>query len=132
MKIEFQLDIPTFSINKKHCRDQRYVTAEYKDWSTKIQYLLDDVKLLTDLALQFKAQGGVFSLELHAVYPGSVYYTKDRNISSKVHDLSNWEKVLCDELFNRMDVNDKFITRLTSTKRAGSHHYIEIKMQLLR
>ena len=131
MKIEFILNCMTFSINRKHARDQRFFTTDFQDWSSKVDYLLQDIKSLQEIAEDFKVHGGTFSVQFHYTYLGSLYYTKDKRISSKVHDLSNTEKVLLDKIFDFIDINDKYVTRLLSTKRAGVNNSINVIMELI-
>lgn len=74
---------------------------------------------------------GTFAVLLEFVYPKAVFYNKQGTISSKSHDLSNVEKGLIDLIFGAtMGVNDKYITKLVSTKRSGAEYSINVQIEL--
>lgn len=123
-----------FSINAATYRDARFKTKEYKEWHLELQNRICDsdiYKDLLDLASDFKAEGGTFEVTLCVVYPFHVYYNKSKQISAKTFDVTNTEKLLVDVLFGDiMEVNDRYITKCTSSKRAGAMHEIEISIEL--
>lgn len=94
--------------------------------------MLEDVKILSDLALEFHRVGGEFWVSFEYIYPFHIYYNKAKDISAKTFDLSNVEKPLLDQVFGtRMGVNDRFVTLLRSSKRAGAQHEIRITIELV-
>ncbi len=133
MIIEFSLQTKAFSINKMHYRDQRFKTAEYKDWATKVLHLLSEIKELYDMGGDWQRSGGVFAVEFEFVYPAYIYYNKSKQVSSKTFDLSNVEKPLLDLIFgDTMEVNDRNVVKLVSSKRAGAMYAINVSIEHLQ
>lgn len=128
--VEFELPVKAFSVNKMSARDIRFKTSEYKEWATKVLALLQDMdefKGLMEIADDFRAKGGEFEVFFTYMYPHHEFYTKNNIISSKTVDMSNGAKPLLDLIFgDTMDVNDKFVTKLTEAKCAGPRHSIKI------
>lgn len=130
--VTLHLPIKPFSINQMNCRDARFKTQAYRDWATEVLARLDEHKELHELALDHQASGGTFEVELVAEFPEHVFYNKDGAVSSKTIDCSNFEKPLIDLVFGHtMDVNDKFITKLISSKRPGAAYGIKMTIRLL-
>lgn len=114
------------------CRDARFKTQAFKDWATEILARLDEHKELHELATDHAKLGGTFEVEIIAEFPAHVFYNKAGEVSSKTIDCSNFEKPLIDLVFGHtMDVNDKFITKLVSSKRAGADYSIKMTIRLL-
>jgi Holliday junction resolvase RusA-like endonuclease len=131
VQIEFLLPIKAFSINQMSCRDARFKTPEYKDWATKVLYMLDEHKALVDMGKQHSELGGEFHVEISATFPPHVYRNQQGAISSKTIDCSNFEKPLIDIIFDKcMHVNDKYISRLVSSKCAAANYGIHVKITL--
>ena len=132
MQITFVLPVGAFSINRAYARDMRYKTPAYKDWHTKVSYLLEQIPELKVMAAKHNAEGGEFEIELSAIYPPSIFSNKKGEISSKTFDVTNVEKLFVDVLFgDTMGVNDKHITCLISKKRAGARLSIECTISLI-
>lgn len=131
MTLEIILPVEPFSINRKSSRDARFTTSAYKDWATKIVYRLENNLELKRLGVKWLNDGGQFHVEYHFTYPGNKYYTSKKDISSKIYDLTNTEKPLQDLIFDVMGVNDKYVTKLISTKGPGADYEIRILLTLL-
>lgn len=130
MIYEFEVPLKPFSVNQYHYRDKRHKTAEARAYEAAFLAELEDHKMLLDMAADIK-NGSTVSVELCFEWPPHIYYNKAGQISSKTMDLSNVEKPILDLIFGQyMDVNDKVVTRLLSTKRPGPRHSIKIKIEL--
>ena len=131
MHVQFTLPCRPFSVNAQYCRDRRYKTADAKDWESMVAQHLDEIKDLTELALEFNERGGQFRVKLTFVYPHHVFFNQQGQISAKTQDLSNCEKMLIDMIFgHRMDVNDRFICELHSRKIVGATYEIRVELEL--
>lgn len=131
MIYEFELPIKPFSINAAYYRTRSIKTAACREWEAAVKELLDEHKILHEMADNWKKTGGVFQIRLEFVHPHYVFFNKAGLISSKSFDLSNLEKLLIDVLFGQfMDVNDRNITKLTSVKYAGTTWCIKVKLEL--
>lgn len=135
MKVSIALmGAKAFSINKTYSRDMRFKSSEYKDWFIRTKTTIEEheaYKELLDMAGDFNVLGGEFSVHMEVVYPSWLYYNKSGQISAKTFDCSNVEKVLIDLLFGDiMNVNDRNITRLVSTKRAGANFALNVTLEL--
>ena len=118
-----------FSINQTYSRDMRFKTSAFKDWHLRLTTLLEQCSELTALAEKWRKDGGNFEVILSAIYPQHLFFNVAGDISSKTIDCSNFEKVLIDIIFGDvMDVNDKYITTLTSHKKPGATYSIEIEI----
>ncbi len=128
--IEFTLPIKPFSVNAYRCRDQRFKTAEAQDWETKLKWLLEDyAKEFNELREDFEKYGGFFHVTIMVFYPMHVFYNKSEAVSAKTIDITNFEKPLVDMIFREtMGVDDRFITRLSSSKQAGGTQNISVRI----
>jgi hypothetical protein len=88
-----------------------------------------------------------FNPKLHAIlvdiifeFPKNILITKENTLSAKCFDLSNIEKPLIDVLFlekystttiSNLKIDDKYIIKLTSTKKVGNSHAIYFSVELL-
>lgn len=133
MDIKFTIHQPAFSINKVSARDIRFKTAAYKDWYTMVSHEIVHAQYwpqLQKLAETFKLNGGAFNVILETHYPTSIFYAKNGHISAKTYDLTNTEKPLIDLIFgDLMDVNDKNIVRVVSTKHPNAA-YTHLKVSI--
>ncbi len=131
--IEFTLPIKPFSVNAYRCRDQRFKTAEAQDWETQVKYMLEEyAKSFNEMKQDFETYGGQFYVTIEVYYPHHVFYNKARAISAKTIDITNFEKPLVDMIFREsLGVDDRFITRLVSTKETGVQQFINIKIEHL-
>lgn len=133
--IELSIPLKVFSINQMTYRDVRFKSAAFKDWATKVVAYIEECeqyKELMDIAQDHKLNGGIFDIEIEAVYPHYEFYNKQGSVSSKTIDVTNFEKPLIDIIFGQiMDVNDKYIVNMVSCKIPGSHHHIKVSISLL-
>lgn len=130
--VELSIQMKAFSINRFYCRDGKYVTKEGRAWVQELFYRLDELRPnLQPLIDAFNIAGGEFTMEMTCVYPSSMYRNKQGQISSKTFDLSNTEKTFIDVLFLQvMGVDDRFITKLVSTKCPGTEYRIDVRLVL--
>lgn len=131
MEAVIYLPLKAFSVNAYHFRDKRHKTPEARAWEASVQEALTEHKVLVDMADKWRVSGGVFHVYLDFIYPPHIFFNKDGTISSKTFDLSNVEKPVIDQVFGAtMDINDKLITRLVSTKIVGPTFGIVIRLEL--
>lgn len=132
MTVRLELPFKPFSINQMTYRDVRFKSAAYKEWATKMIAHIQDCdqyKQLLDMATDHKASGGTFEISIHAEYPKHEFLNKQGQISSKTVDISNAEKPLIDIIFGGlMEVNDKYITSMTSSKGLGAWYKITVEI----
>lgn len=131
MRYEFELPIKGFSVNAYHYRDKRHKTKEAREWEEKVDDLLQEHKMLLDIADTWREGGGVFHVHFTYVYPAYMFYNNMGRVSSKTFDLTNVEKPLLDRIMNEfMDVDDKSVTKLVSIKEPGAMHCIRVRLEL--
>lgn len=130
LEFHFELNSKPFSVNNYHYRDKRHKTAEARAWEEEIVSQLNELKELSAMADDWRLNGGYFELELIATYPPHIFYTQTGEVSGKTIDVSNFEKPLQDLIFKQMGLNDKLVTKLTSSKKAGTHHFLDVRLIL--
>lgn len=131
MNVSFQLTGKGFSINAAYFARRKVKTEACRLWEHDIATKLYDIKDLTDLADQFKETGGTFSIRIVWEYPPHVFLNKQGVISAKTFDVDNCCKLLLDQIFmGRMGIDDRFLTKLVSEKRAGAQHCIKVSIEL--
>ena len=131
MVIEFELEGRAFSVNKAYYATRKVLTAEAKAWQADIAAQLEELKCLSEFALEFKDTPGPIELRLCFNYPHHAFYNQQGQISSKTFDVDNSCKLLIDMLFSTMGVNDKNIVKLVAEKRVGARHSIGVRIALL-
>lgn len=146
MKRTITIPIEPLSINKVHCRDQRYLTAAAQAYIQNVLISLSQKrtkKKLKELREYFNQTKHVYLIDVTFYYPRDKFFTKQDQISSRVHDLSNIEKPLIDILFlpkhfgdnppykaENLNIDDKYIADLHSHKRAADDYLIEITIEI--
>lgn len=124
------MPIRAFSINAFHYRDKRHITPEARDWQTTLRHHLQKYPELKAFAALVK-DGASVAITIEHVYPVDEFYTKAGRISARTYDLTNTEKCIVDVLFGLvLGVDDKYITKLVSTKRPGPAHAINMRLEL--
>jgi len=113
-----------FSINQAFYATRKVKTKECRDWETRFEAYLDEVPNLSRLATYKN-----FHIEIDIIWPKEIFYNSKGEISSKTFDCSNTEKIILDCLFKKIQTNDKYVTKLTSSKAAG--HGYEIRIRIL-
>lgn len=129
--IEFTLEGKAFSVNKAYYATRKVLTTEAKQWQAGINQQLEELKCLTDFALDFKEKPGPIEIRLCFNYPFHIFLNAQGQLSSKVYDLDNCLKLLIDCIFVRMGINDKFVTKLFAEKRVGSRNNIDVMLRLI-
>lgn len=124
MSFNITLPIKAFSINQAFYATRKVKTKDCRDWETRVEAMLNEVPNIKKLAT-FKN----FHIEIDVIWPEAIYYNSKGDISSKTFDVTNTEKLLIDCLFKVIGTNDKYITKLTSSKAAG--HGYEIRIRIL-
>lgn len=134
MRIEFTVPTQSFSINRASTRDVRYKSSDYKTWYLHTKTLIEEAdyyKSLLDFAEHYKQMGGGLRMKIEIVYPHWFFYNKQGQISAKTQDVSNFEKLLIDLIIQDvMNLNDKNILELYSSKRAGATYLINVEIGL--
>jgi len=150
MRSKLVLHLKPFSINAMYYGDQRIKTREAHEWSAQVFNQLatpDNQAELKKLREHFNIQEQAYNVHLTAYYPDKILFRQDGALSAKAHDLSNWEKPLIDLIFlpkhhkvsvpygcNNLNVDDKYVTRLSSRKIPAPDqvHRIEIRLAIVR
>lgn len=130
MVAEFSLQGKAFSINKAYYATRKSLTAEARMWQSEIAAQLEELKVLSEFALEFKDRPGPIELRLCFNYPHHLFYNQQGQISSKTYDVDNSCKLIIDMLFSTMGINDKNIVKLVAEKRVGASHSIDVKIIL--
>lgn len=133
------------SINKVHCRDVRYFTTAFKDWSCNVlSHLGSDKnqKAVKAIKESFNEKKHYLKLDLKSYYPRDQMFTLGGSISSKTHDVSNIEKPLIDVVFTpkfhgagsmkgkNLNMDDKYIKKMSSEQYVGDYHLMEILVEI--
>jgi Holliday junction resolvase RusA-like endonuclease len=132
-EVKFSLPIKPFSINQKSCRDARYTTVPYKAWAQEAYEHMRQHSELVQFAINVhNVINPKYEIKLCAYYPFSTFYNKSGGVSTKTIDITNYEKLLVDVLFNEiLNVNDKFIIKMLSEKKEAECHRIDVTLRLL-
>lgn len=132
MRIEFTLPTKAFSLNKYRYGHTPHKTVEARAYEEAVLGLLEREEGISDIGHQWRLSGGYVHIELVAVYPREVFYNKQGMVSAKTLDVTNFEKILQDLIMNKtMLVDDRFVTRLVSSKCPGSQYEIRVVLQLV-
>lgn len=132
MKVNFTIEGKAFSINKTYTRDIRFRSSEFKEWYTLTKTSIqehDAYKSLLELADDFKSKGGTIVMSLQIVYPFWAFRNKQGEISARTLDVTNYEKGLVDLLLQDcLQINDKNLVKLTSSKCEGPTYQVRIEV----
>jgi hypothetical protein len=149
MRVSFTLPLEPFSVNRTYYRDRRHKTQDFRDWELATINALAAPAVQTKLSQirgAFDAKKHGFVVRFKAMYPASVLFNKQGQISSRAEDLSNIEKPLLDVLFlpkyhvqsfpwgcPNVNADDKYVLRLTSQKALSpnDNHYIQISIGIV-
>lgn len=140
-----EFNLPPFSINSYYYRT-RQRTKEARLWANDIFRTLANYK---EDILEFRSNFDVtqhsLGLELVFTYPQNIFYTKQNTISSKTMDITNVEKPILDLLTHprynerplpegclNLNIDDKFITEMHSTKQAGKEYSIKAIFYIIK
>lgn len=130
MRIEFTLPIKAYSINSYMYATRKVITKEARVWSDNVKKLLKEQKCLEEFKDKFNYEPISIYISIH--YPKHVFYNKEGTISSKTIDVSNTEKILIDLIFkDTMELNDKYIVYMESSKHAGEDYKIDFRIETL-
>jgi Holliday junction resolvase RusA-like endonuclease len=129
--IEFTLEGKAFSVNKAYYATRKTLTTEAKAWQHGINMQLEELKCLTDFALDFAERPGPIEIRLMFNHPHHAFYNAQGQISSKMYDLDNCLKLLIDCIFVRLGINDKYVVKIVAEKRVGSRHSIDVTLKML-
>lgn len=133
--------IPPFSINKMYYANRKVKTREAREWSiliTENLKLEENQSSLQKFRKHFDKSKHCVKVSIRFFYPSFLVLTKENQISTKAHDLSNIEKPLIDLVFlkNRevqnLEIDDKYIVELNSIKGTSDKNYkIEIEIEIV-
>lgn len=141
--IDITLNIKPYSVNKYFYGNRAIKRRETVEWEMSIIEILrheNIQKKIQDFKDRFDPAKHSIEIEMLFHYPHDVLYTKKKQLSSRAFDLSNVEKPLIDVLFlakyctdkiKNLEIDDKYVTKMTSQKLAADTHRIEIKIQLV-
>lgn len=124
-----------FSINASTCRDVRYKSTAFKDWHLKTKAAVQmhgKYKNLIAFAETFKQVTHVaIGVTLDIYYPDWFFYNAKGVISSKTLDVTNFEKIWVDLIFDLLAINDKHIVSLKSTKSPAKEYRVEMSLEIV-
>ena len=128
------------------CKNRNWKTQAYHEWTAQVFHRLssaDNLSMMKDLREFFDPLLHSYVLDLRFFYPSEVLYTKKGALSARAHDISNIEKPLIDLLFlptyhdkpfpngcKNLNIDDKFISEMSSKKLPADDHRIEIDIQI--
>lgn len=153
-KISFRVTAPPFSVNKAYYLKSynsktatKIRTKECRDWGDGI---LLEIQPQKEEMIAFQKQ---FNEKLHALrinlvfgVPKEKFFTKAGHISIASCDITNIEKLLVDVIFDErfngralsgglvsnLNINDKFIVQMVSTKvPSNDGYYIQIDVDMI-
>ena len=146
MRQKLLLPLETFSINQVHCRDTRYVTADFKTWSCNVLRHIasnNNQKAINYIRENFDSNKHYLAVDIISYYPREKMFTMADSISSRIHDVSNIEKPLIDVIFlskyhgknsiykgPNFNIDDKYIKKMSSMQLVGDDHLIEIYVEI--
>lgn len=138
----------SFSINATTGANKRYKTPECRDWETTVLHQLNSAEnkqKFDKLRSHFDTSKHSYSVSIAVYYPEADFYTKKGIISAHTQDVSNYEKPLIDLIFlpkyfnlegpygcPNLNIDDKFITQMFSTKRVGPELCIKVRIRILK
>ena len=130
-----------------YCKNRSWKTQKYKDWAASVCHRLstdENLQKLEDLRNHFDTLQHYYAVDLRFYYPQNILITKKGSMSAKAHDVSNIEKPLIDIVFlpqffnvpspygcKNLNIDDKFIKKMSSEKIASDAHRIEIEISIL-
>lgn len=141
--LHLHLPIKPYSVNAYFYGNRAIKKREAVEWEQKIIEFLRTKKIQSDLnnfRNNFDPSKHSISVDIKLTYPPEILYTQKQQLSAKAFDISNTEKPLIDVLFlskysteksKNIEIDDKYITRMTSEKVAGDSYCIDVKIQLL-
>lgn len=131
MRVEFTLPIKAFSLNAYRYGHSPHKTKAAREFEEDVLQRLKLIPPLELMAEKWRKNYGVIEVEFVFVYPSSVFLNAQGRVSAKTFDLTNCEKILLDLILNRhVGIDDRFVTRLTSSKTQGSQHEIQVLLEL--
>ena len=92
--------------------------------------LLSEIKDLQDLKDTWAEVDGVFHVEYRFYYPYKLFYNSNGRASSKAFDLTNTEKLLQDAIFRTLDIDDKYVFCMKSSKHPAEMSRIDVVLKL--
>lgn len=130
--IKFTLLSPPFSVNQAYYKN-RQLTEKARTWRSNILLQLSEPLLKARLAFfrsKFDPLDHCLAINYSFLLPPNILFNSKGEISSRSMDLTNIEKLLQDSIFesryngrviegkiiSNLDLNDKYITQLTSSK----------------
>lgn len=132
MRLDFTIVARPYSVNDMSYRDKRFLKQEFKEWQSAVLNKLLEHKAALDSAGKYMREHPKQQIKIIFAfkYPEHVFYNKQGLLSAKTIDLSNCEKPLLDVLFSSMlEVNDRRVTMLQSSKLVSSDYAIDISVE---
>lgn len=150
MKKTLNLQIKSFSINSMYNggSSSKGKTRAAKEWTYQVFFELsksENKQVLKELREAFNPEENYYSISLIYLFPRKKLFTKENQISSSSHDLSNIEKPLIDCIFlpkhfkeeppfgaENLNIDDKYICELVSKKMLSNdeEHYAIVDIEI--
>lgn len=135
--------IKPYSVNQYFYGNRAIKKREAVEWERSIIELIRPEsiqKKIEDFKKKFNPSLHSLQIDLLFQYPHNILYTKKKQLSSKAFDISNVEKPLIDviclskystEVTKNLEIDDKYVKKMTSEKTSGDTHNITVKIQLI-
>ncbi len=132
MQVKFTLPFKAFSLNAYRYGYTPHKTKAAREFEETVLRSLGEAFSAQELADKWNSGGyNQIQVDIVHVYPRAVFYNKAGAVSAKTFDLSNTEKILLDLIVNRyVGLDDRFVTRLVSSKEAGKSYSVEVTLTL--
>lgn len=133
MKLEFTLPIKAFSINAYRYGHTPHKTKEARSFEEDFLWHISQVSDILEMADKWRTGDyGQVHVSIVHVYPKDVFFNKQGKVSAKTFDLSNTEKILLDLILNKyMEIDDRFVTVLNSSKIPGAAYEIRVSLEMV-
>lgn len=130
-----------------YCKNRAFKSPAFNQWAANIFHKLDteeNLEIFKELREFFDEEKHGFIVNLKFFYPKDILYTKKGQLSAKCHDISNIEKPIIDLLFlpvyykkpspygcKNLNIDDKYILSMQSSKHVADEHRMEIEIQIV-
>ena len=127
--LEMNLKIKPLSYNQYlrfNTRGTKYITQKGKDYLESLTYCLNPYDNTLRLFARELKKDHMVDMEIY--YFKKNFYTKEDKISKTAGDVDNPNKILIDEIFSRMGLDDYLLGRLSCEKVASDEDRVLIRM----
>lgn len=147
MRRVFYIPLKTISINNTYYGDKRHgMTADARDWQCKMFHYLSSKEYqqyFAELRENFRESEHGLKIGITLIAPHSELYTKEGKLSSRVHDVTNYEKSIIDVFclkkygdkpspygVQNLLTDDRYVKQVISRKIAGDSWGIRVSVTI--